>query len=88
MDPVIQTVAESNSQSFHIGWELNYSEGNRVARYPYTEVVSYVISNFGKDLRSNKPLKALELGFGAGNHIAFLAKEGFETFGILVVKKR
>jgi SAM-dependent methyltransferase len=70
------------SESFHKDWEKNYAQGRRIARYPYSDVVSYVISNFNKMSQNKNRLKALELGCGTGNNLAFLAKEGFEAIGI------
>jgi ubiquinone/menaquinone biosynthesis C-methylase UbiE len=37
---------------------------------------------YAERLRSGEALRALELGFGGGNNIVFLATEGFETWGI------
>jgi len=69
--------------SFSKEWEANiYSKGKQLNLYPFSDVVSYVKRLYSQELKSGKKLKALELGFGAGNNILFLAKEGFETFGI------
>lgn len=70
-------------QGFDNKWEENvYSKGKQLNRYPFTDLVSYVMRLYGERLRAGEKLRALELGFGGGNNIAFLASEGFETFGI------
>ena len=70
-------------RSFDQTWEDNiYSKGEQLNRYPFGELVSYVLRLYALEIKSGKKLRALELGFGAGNNLAFLAKEGFETYGI------
>jgi SAM-dependent methyltransferase len=70
-------------KSFDSSWEENvYSKGNQLNRYPYIDLISYVYRLFGEDLRAEKVLRVLELGFGGGNNILFFAQEGFETYGI------
>lgn len=70
-------------QGFDNKWEENvYSKGKQLNRYPFTDLVSYVMRLYGERLRSGEKLRALELGFGGGNNVAFLASEGFETFGV------
>lgn len=69
--------------SFDRRWEENiYSRGTQLNRYPFTDLVSYVMRLYASRLRSGEILRALELGFGGGNNIIFLAQEGFETYGI------
>lgn len=72
-----------NYRSFDKKWEENiYSKGKQLNKYPFSEMVSYVMRLFSNQLRSGEALKVLELGFGSGNNIIFLAQEGFETYGI------
>lgn len=69
--------------SFDRKWEENiYSQGKQLNRYPFSDLVSYVMKLYAERLRSGETLRALELGFGGGNNIVFLATEGFETYGI------
>ena len=61
-------------------WETIYSKGH-VVRYPYDSVVTFVFRNAPRDVdRSN--VRILEVGSGTGNNLYFLAREGFDTFGI------
>lgn len=70
-------------QGFDNKWEENvYSKGKQLNRYPFTDLVSYVMRLYGERLRAGEKLRALELGFGGGNNIAFLSAEGFDTYGI------
>ena len=61
------------------GWDKNYLNG-RFNRYPYDRVVSFILNNFSSGNRSTK--RILDLGCGGGNHIKFLAEEGFNYYGI------
>ncbi len=61
-------------------WELRYSQGDVVNRYPYDIVVSFVMRQFGKGNRAET--RILDYGCGGGNHCAFLAREGFDFYGI------
>lgn len=70
-------------QGFDNKWEENiYSKGKQLNRYPFTDLVSYVMRLYSERLRLGEKLRVLELGFGGGNNIAFLAAEGFDTMGI------
>lgn len=71
------------SQSFDSKWEANiYSKGKQLNKYPFSDLVSYVMRLYAERLRSEEHLRVLELGFGGGNNIAFLAAEGFSAYGI------
>lgn len=73
----------SMQSSFDRKWEENvYSQGKQLNKYPFSDLVSYVMRLYAERLRSGEALRALELGFGGGNNIVFLATEGFETYGI------
>lgn len=60
-----------NEQHYH-GW---------TNRYPFTDVVSFVLRTFGKAEDRSK-VKILDLGCGAAHHLRFLAQEGFDYYGI------
>jgi len=50
-------------------------------RYPYTEIVSFVMRRFG-GAADRSAVSVLDLGCGGGNHMLFLAAEGFDYQGI------
>ncbi len=52
----------------------------RYNKYPFTEVVSFVMSTFGSATRSQ--IKILDLGCGGAHHLRFLAEEGFDYYGV------
>lgn len=69
--------------SFDHSWETEiYSKGLHVNRYPFGELVPFVMRPYAARLRAGERLKVLELGFGTGNNLQFFCKEGFETYGI------
>jgi ubiquinone/menaquinone biosynthesis C-methylase UbiE len=60
-------------------WEKNYQNG-RANKYPFDEVVSFVLSSY---LDNNKEqYRILDMGCGGGNHVKFLADEGFDYYGV------
>lgn len=61
------------------GWNDNYKNG-RLNRYPFDQVVSFVLGNYGSSNRSN--VKIIDMGCGGGNHVKFLADEGFDFYGV------
>lgn len=52
----------------------------RFNRYPFTDVVSFVMRTFGNSNR--EAVKILDLGYGGAHHLLFLAQEGFDYYGI------
>lgn len=61
-------------------WESRYRRGEVVNRYPFEMVVSFVLRHFGKGDRA--ATRILDYGCGGGNHCAFLAREGFDFYGV------
>lgn len=59
-------------------WESIYQQGKQLNKYPFSEVVSLIISK----LREKPNLRVLELGCGAGNNIVFMAENGVDVSGI------
>lgn len=76
-------MTEPMLKSFDDSWETKmYSQTKQFNRYPFGELVSYVLRLYGAELAAGKNLRVLELGSGTGNNLVFFAKEGFETHGI------
>lgn len=50
-------------------------------RYPSEEVIGFVLRNF-RDVPNRKQVKILEIGCGQGANLWFIAREGYETYGI------
>jgi ubiquinone/menaquinone biosynthesis C-methylase UbiE len=70
------------SFGWHACWEENiYNYDLQLNRYPFDGVVSYVYKNYRNVLNRNN-IKVMELGFGAGNNLWFMAREGFTVAGI------
>jgi SAM-dependent methyltransferase len=69
----------------HKNWEAIYSKGQQLNAWPFSDLVSLFFTH-KEQLKRNKkhegPLKVLELGFGAGNHIDFFQSQGIEFNGI------
>ena len=70
-----------NENEVDSAWEEAYSQGEQLNGYPYDSIVSFVFKN-KPALSLNENVKVLELGYGAGNNLQFLCKEGFDVFGI------
>ncbi|MCB4389465.1 bifunctional 2-polyprenyl-6-hydroxyphenol methylase/3-demethylubiquinol 3-O-methyltransferase UbiG [Synechococcus sp. MU1617] len=62
-------------------YEELYQKGYQINKYPYDLVVSNVLKNFPKEDPTYR-YKALDLGCGVGNHVKFLAMEGFDVWGV------
>ena len=64
-----------------VDWEAHvYAAGKQMNVWPYSEVISAVMREFGAADRDS--LSALEIGCGAGNNLWFLASAGFKVAGI------
>ena len=64
-------------------WETDvYGTGAQLNLYPFDVVVSLVMSNFFLKVPDRSAIKILDMGSGAGNHLWFLAREGFNACGI------
>ncbi|MDR2817409.1 MAG: class I SAM-dependent methyltransferase [Oscillospiraceae bacterium] len=59
-------------------WSCLHSQERFRPKYPDSGVVKYVFRNFN----TNKHEKVLDVGCGAGRHLRFLAREGFDAYGI------
>src|SRR5262245_61086961 len=69
------------ARSFDPIWNQLYSEGRNLVRYPFDFVVVFMARYAPKD-RPRKDVRVLEIACGPGNHIWFLAREGFTAAGI------
>ena len=49
--------------------------------YPLDHIVRQIFSHFPRERISREHLRILDLGCGAGRHVIFLAREGFEVYG-------
>jgi 2-polyprenyl-3-methyl-5-hydroxy-6-metoxy-1,4-benzoquinol methylase len=63
-------------------WDRIYSSEGRRAEYPDEFVVRFVNRHLLTDERQPEDLRVLDIGCGPGRHVAYLAREGFETYGI------
>ena len=64
-------------------WEAAYGNPsiNHKNKYPDTDVVSFIMRNFG-NVDDKSKIEILELGCGWGNNLSFLKNEGFNYSGI------
>ena len=63
-------------------WENEiYGRGQALNRYPYDSVVTFVFRHAPRQ-KPRAAVRVLEIGCGAGNNIWFLAREGFQAYGI------
>ena len=56
-------------------------KGATFSRYPTEPLVVFIAKNYYKAAKRNE-IKILEIGCGGGNNLFFLAKEGFDAYGI------
>lgn len=65
-----------------VSWEKDvYQHGLQLNRWPYSEVVSWF--NQASPERDDRGSQSvLEIGFGGGNNLWFLADAGFKTYGL------
>lgn len=61
-------------------WDKEHYHG-RYNKYPFTEVVSFVMRTYG-NAEDRTKIRILDLGCGGAHHLLFLAKEGFDYYGI------
>lgn len=65
-----------------VDWEKDiYQAGLHLNRWPYTEVVSAFTRRLANWNQDEQP-RVLEVGFGAGNNLWFLASAGFSVSGV------
>jgi len=62
------------------GWDKVFKQ-NEWGKYPDMSVVRFVANNFYKK-KERKKVSILEIGCGTGANLGFIAKEGFNCFGI------
>lgn len=73
-------MSRSNPENRAI-WEAMYARSDKVNRYPYDAVVTFVMRNFaGRANRSDVQL--LDYGCGGGGNTAFMAAEGFTVHAV------
>lgn len=65
--------------SWDITWETVFRE-KEMGKYPAESLIRFIARNFyGKD---RKAVKILEIGCGGGANVWYMAKEGFDVYGI------
>lgn len=63
-------------------WEKIFSS-REWGRYPEISVVRFIAENFYNFTHKDRSkIKILDLGCGTGNHVWYLAREGFRVYGI------
>jgi SAM-dependent methyltransferase len=79
MDAISTAISPPNGDPT---WEDEiYRRGRHLNRYPYDSVVSFVYRHAPRDIPRGD-VRILEVGCGAGNNLAFAAREGFSVAGI------
>jgi SAM-dependent methyltransferase len=72
--------------NFDKSWEEKiYSRGKQVNRYPFGDLVSFfyqALAFLEERPVDRNNIKVLDLGCGAGNNLFFLAREGYDAYGI------
>ncbi len=58
-------------------WEKIYEKGKLLKMEPHDEIES-----IAKYFKSNKANRILDLGSGGGRHLIFLARKGFDVYGL------
>ncbi len=65
-----------------VDWETDvYAKGQQLNHWPYSDVVS-TFSNRMRSWQQSRRPRVLEIGFGAGNNLWFLANSGYDVYGI------
>lgn len=76
---------KNNSQLQTDLWEKRYSLNDRIAKYPFDQVVSMIMSRFAK-VPNRSRIRILDYGCGGGPNLWFLAREGFSPWALDVSK--
>lgn len=66
--------------AFDQAWELIF-KSQIWGKYPSEDIVRFIASRF-KDVTDRKSIRVMDLGCGGGAHTWFLAREGFDVYGI------
>jgi len=69
----------NSTHSWDPAWEKVFQE-QEWGKYPGESLIQFIAGNFYKKNRSN--VKILEVGCGTGANIWYLAREGFDSYGI------
>lgn len=78
------TLREELAGMATVDWEKDiYREGKQLNRWPYSDVVSWFLRR-EPVLSARQEKSVLEVGFGAGNNLWFLATSGFQVSGVEV----
>jgi len=62
-------------------WDELHKQERFKPIYPLDHVVRHVFTQFPRDKDQRKKITLLDLGCGAGRHVVFLAREGFQAYG-------
>lgn len=60
-------------------WNHLFKKERHQLKYPKEHVVRFIFTQFPRNLKERSNFKILDLGCGAGSHVVFLAREGFQT---------
>lgn len=63
-------------------WDRIYSSQGRRAEYPDEFVIRFVNRYLLDESHDPDATRVLDLGCGPGRHVAYLAREGFDTYGV------
>lgn len=75
-----QTDVTTTAAPTKTDWDKRFYHG-RYNRWPFTDVVSFVMRHFGK-AEDRGAVRILDLGCGGAHHLMFLAQEGFAYAGV------
>lgn len=70
-----------NPNQEKISWDDLYKQERFKPVYPLDHIIRNVFTQFPRDKDQRKKLRLLDLGCGAGRHVVFLAREGFQAYG-------